>query len=69
MLLESGRREVATVTRGGADLIALDQIVQAVGGGLAVSGDPRGISVKLGYEGREVILYNGKSLASAGSDQ
>jgi hypothetical protein len=32
----------------------LDQIVQAVGGGWRVSADPRGISVKLVYEGREV---------------
>jgi len=68
LLLESGRREVAPVVRGGADLIPLDQVVQAVGGGLAVSGDPRGISVKLAYEGREVVLYNGKSLASVGGD-
>jgi N-acetylmuramoyl-L-alanine amidase len=68
LLLESGRREVAPVVRGGAELIPLDQVVQAVGGGLAVSGDPRGISVKLTYEGREVVLYDGKSLASVGGD-
>jgi N-acetylmuramoyl-L-alanine amidase len=68
VLLESGRREIAPVVRGGADLIALDQVVQAVGGGLAVSGDPRGISVKLTYEGREVVLYHGKSLASVGGE-
>jgi N-acetylmuramoyl-L-alanine amidase len=54
--------------RGGAELVPLDQIVQGVGGGLAVSGDPRGISVKLAYEGREVVLYNGKSLASVGGE-
>jgi N-acetylmuramoyl-L-alanine amidase len=68
LLLQSGRREVTPIVRGGADLIALDQVVQAVGGGLAVSGDPRGISVKLTYEGREVVLYHGKSLASVGGD-
>ena len=68
LLLESGRREVAPVVRGGAELIALEQVVQAVGGGLAVSADPRGISVRLTYEGREVVLYNGKSLASMGGE-
>jgi len=68
LLLEAGRREVPAVARGGTELIALDQVVQAVGGGLAVSGDPRGISVKLAYEGREVVLYGGKSLASVGGD-
>ena len=68
LLLESGRREITPVIRGGAELIALDQVVQAVGGGLAVSGDPRGISVKLTYEGREVVLYHGKSLASMGGE-
>jgi N-acetylmuramoyl-L-alanine amidase len=68
LLLESGRREVTPLVRGGAELIALDQVVQAVGGGLAVSGDPRGISVKLTYEGREVVLYHGKSLASVGGE-
>ncbi len=39
-----------------------------MGGGLTVSGDPRGISVKLAYEGREVVLYSGKSLASVGGE-
>jgi N-acetylmuramoyl-L-alanine amidase len=68
LLLETGRREVAPVIRGGAELIALDQVVQAVGGGLAVTADPRGISVKLTYEGREVVLYHGKSLASMGGE-
>jgi len=68
VLLESGRREIAPVVRGGAELVALDQVVQAVGGGLMVSGDPRGISVKLTYEGREVVLYHGKSLASVGGE-
>jgi N-acetylmuramoyl-L-alanine amidase len=68
LLLESGRREIAPVVRGGAELIPLDQVVQAVGGGLAVSGDPRGISVKLTYEGRDVVLYHGKSLASVGGE-
>jgi N-acetylmuramoyl-L-alanine amidase len=68
LLLESGRREVTPVVRGGAELVPLDQIVQAVGGGLTVSADPRGISVKLAYEGREVVLYHGKSLASVGGE-
>ena len=68
LLLETGRREVAPVIRGGAELIALEQVVQAVGGGLAVSADPRGISVKLTYEGREVVLYHGKSLVSVGGE-
>jgi N-acetylmuramoyl-L-alanine amidase len=68
LLLQSGRREVTPIVRGGAELVPLDQIVQAVGGGLAVSGDPRGISVKLAYEGREVVLYHGKSLASVGGE-
>jgi N-acetylmuramoyl-L-alanine amidase len=68
LLLESGRREITPIVRGGAELVPLDQIVQAVGGGLAVSADPRGISVKLVYEGREVVLYHGKSLASVGGE-
>jgi len=68
LLLQSGRREITPVVRGGAELVPLDQIVQAVGGGLAVSGDPRGISVKLAYEGHEVVLYHGKSLASVGGE-
>lgn len=68
LLLESGRREITPIVRGGAEVIPLDQLVQAVGGGLAVSADPRGISVKLAFEGREVVLYHGKSLASVGGD-
>ena len=68
LLLESGRREITPIVRGGAELVPLDQIVQAVGGGLAVSADPRGISVRLAYEGREVVLYHGKSLASVGGE-
>ena len=68
LLLEPERREIPPVVRGGAELVPLDQLVQAVGGGLAVSADPRGISVKLAYDGREVVLYDGKSLASVGGD-
>jgi N-acetylmuramoyl-L-alanine amidase len=66
VLFERDRRELATVTRGAAELVPLSQLV--MGMGIAVTPDPRAGSVTLGYQGRSVILYDKKSLAQVGGE-
>jgi N-acetylmuramoyl-L-alanine amidase len=60
------RRELATVTRGIAELVPLSQLV--VGTGIAVTPDPRAAAVTLTYQGRSVTLYDKKSLAQVGGE-
>ena len=65
--MESGRREVAPVTsRQGAELIPLDPLVNGLGLGLRA--DPAAGSVTLSRDGRTLVLYDGKSLASLSGD-
>ena len=55
------------VVRGGGELVPLDLVVQAWARPRRL-GDPAGCPSTLTYEGREVVLYHGKSLASVGGD-
>ena len=66
ILTPTARREVETVTRGGAELVAIEDV--AVGFGMTVKGDSRGIAATLVVGSHEVGLYDGKSLASVDGD-
>jgi N-acetylmuramoyl-L-alanine amidase len=60
------RREVATVLRDGAEMVAIEDV--AVGFGMTVTADARGGAATLAVGGHEVGLYEGKSLASVDGD-
>ena len=66
VLLERERREIVPVTRGGGELVPLTALLPALG--ISATTDARGGSVTLTFEGRQVILYDKKSLASVGGD-
>ena len=67
MLAENvGRRELTVTSRGGADLVPIAQVVSGLG--VTLAPDPRGLSLTLNAQGREVVLYDRKSLASVGGD-
>jgi N-acetylmuramoyl-L-alanine amidase len=66
VLTPSGRREVPTVTRGAAELVAIEDV--AVGFGMTVKGGPQGVAATLVVGPHEVGLYDGKSLASVDGD-
>ena len=66
VLFESHRRELVPVTRAMTEMLAIDAIV--AGMGVAIHTDVAAGSVTLRDRGREVILYNNKSLASVGGD-
>jgi N-acetylmuramoyl-L-alanine amidase len=66
LLLEGQRREILPVVRGEADLLPIDQVVSGLG--VSVVSDSAGGAVTLAYRGREVSLYDKKSLASVGGD-
>jgi N-acetylmuramoyl-L-alanine amidase len=62
----TGRHELTTTSRGGADLVPIAQVVAGLG--VTLAPDPRGLSLTLSMQGREVVLYDRKSLASVGGD-
>ena len=66
LLFERERREILPVVRGGVEMLPLNQVL--AGQGVSVSPDPRGSSLVLAYGGREVTVYDKKSLASVGGD-
>jgi N-acetylmuramoyl-L-alanine amidase len=66
LLSEAGRRELTSTARGGAELVPIAQVVSGLG--VTFAPDPRGLSVTLSAQGREVVLYDRKSLASVGGD-
>jgi len=66
VLTPTSRREVSTVTKGGAELVAVGDVV--VGFGMTISGDSRGTAATLVVGSHEVGLYDGKSLASVDGD-
>ena len=66
LLHDKERRELATVTRGAAELVKLADLVQGMG--IAVTPKPRAGSVVLGVQGRTVTLYDKKSLAQVGGE-
>lgn len=66
VLTEGTRREVLPVSRDGAEMLSLDNVIAGLG--VALRPETPGSSVKLLYEGREVTLFHKKSLASVGGD-
>jgi N-acetylmuramoyl-L-alanine amidase len=66
LMFERERRELLPVMRGGVEMLPLNQLLS--GQGVSMSSDPRGVSLSLTYGGREVIVYDRKSLASVGGD-
>jgi N-acetylmuramoyl-L-alanine amidase len=66
VLLEGERREIAPVVRGTSELVPLTGLLPALG--VSATTDARGGSVTLTHEGRQVTLYDRKSLASVGGD-
>jgi N-acetylmuramoyl-L-alanine amidase len=66
VLLDSHRREVEPMTRASALLLPLDAVITGLG--VTVHTDVPAGSVTLGLEGRELVLYNNKSLASVAGE-
>jgi N-acetylmuramoyl-L-alanine amidase len=66
VLTERERREVTPVVRGAAELIPLGPLLPSLG--VSSTADSRGGTLTLTYQGREVVLYDRKSLASVGGD-
>jgi N-acetylmuramoyl-L-alanine amidase len=66
LLSEGGRRELSSTVRGTAELVPIAQVVSGMG--VTLAPDPRGLSLTLTAQGREVVLYDRKSLASVGGD-
>jgi N-acetylmuramoyl-L-alanine amidase len=66
VLLEGERREIVPVVRGASELVPLQGLLPALG--VSATTDARGGSVTLTHEGRQVTLYDRKSLASVGGD-
>jgi N-acetylmuramoyl-L-alanine amidase len=66
VLTERERREVTPVVRGAAELVPLGPLLPSLG--ITSSADSRGGTLTLTYQGREVVLYDRKSLASVGGD-
>lgn len=65
LLLEGERRELLPLARGAAELVPLAQVIYGLG--VTSSVDAKGALV-LSYGGREVVLYEKRSLASVGGD-
>jgi N-acetylmuramoyl-L-alanine amidase len=67
VVLEAGRRrEVLPVTRGASEMMALETVLPGLG--VATHTDVTASSVTLAAEGREVVLYHNKSLASVAGE-
>ncbi len=66
MLYERDRREVLPAVRNGVEMLPLNQVL--TGQGVTMSADARGSSLVISYGGREVTVYDRKSLASVGGD-
>jgi N-acetylmuramoyl-L-alanine amidase len=66
ILFDTHRREVAAVTRGPIEMLPIDAVV--AGMGVSTHSDVPAGSVTLAYQGRELVLYHNKSLASVAGD-
>lgn len=66
LIVEGQRREVLPTTRGGAELLPVDLIL--AGYPVATRADVSAGSLTLSHQGREVVFYARKSLASLGGD-
>ncbi|PYQ20772.1 MAG: hypothetical protein DMF81_17605, partial [Acidobacteria bacterium] len=68
MLLEGGeRRQIVPIIRGGVELVAIRDLLPGLGA-ISLREDARARSLTMSMEGREVTLYDKKSLASVGGD-
>jgi len=68
VLLEAGeRRELTPVVRSGVELVAVRDILPWLGP-VAIREDPRARALTISVEGRDVTIYEKKSLASVGGD-
>jgi N-acetylmuramoyl-L-alanine amidase len=68
VLLEAGeRRELVPVVRSGVELVAVRDILPWLGQ-VAIREDPRARALTISVEGRDVTIYEKKSLASVGGD-
>jgi N-acetylmuramoyl-L-alanine amidase len=68
VLLEAGeRRELVPVVRSGVELVAVRDILPWLGP-VAIREDPRARALTISVEGRDVTIYEKKSLASVGGD-
>ena len=66
VLVGGQRREIATLSRGDAEMVPLDAVIAGLGVG--VHGDQAAGAVTLTYQGREATLFHKKSLASVDGD-
>lgn len=66
VLLEGQRREVEPVIHGAAELVPLDDLLAGLK--VRVTTDSAAGAATLSFQGREVSLYEGKSLAAIGGD-
>jgi N-acetylmuramoyl-L-alanine amidase len=66
VLTPTERREITPVTRGEAELVPLDALL--AGARVTMSSDSRAGAVRLRLEGRDVTLYDRKSVFSVGGD-
>jgi N-acetylmuramoyl-L-alanine amidase len=68
VLLEAGeRRELTPVVRSGIELVTVRDILPWLGP-VAIREDPRARALTISVEGRDVTIYEKKSLASVGGD-
>jgi N-acetylmuramoyl-L-alanine amidase len=65
VLYERERREILPITRG-AEMVPVNQVLAGLG--VSATPDARGTGLALTYGGREVTIYDKKSLASVGGD-
>jgi N-acetylmuramoyl-L-alanine amidase len=66
VLYERERREILPLVRNGAELVPVNQVLAGLG--VSATPDARGTGLLLAYGGREVTIYDKKSLASVGGD-
>lgn len=66
VLVDGYRRDILPTPRGKAELVPIDAIV--AGMGVSTQTDAAGGSVSLAFQGREIVLYKNKSLASVAGD-
>ncbi len=66
VLTATQRREVATVSRGEGELVAIDDVLAGLD--VRLTPDPRGQSVTITRGSHELVLHNKKSLASVDGD-
>jgi N-acetylmuramoyl-L-alanine amidase len=66
VLFERERREVLPVVRNGVEMLPLNQVL--TGQGVSMNPDARASSLVIAHGGREVTIYDRKSLASVGGD-